>query len=462
VITNIGKNLLSKYLIGQIPSYASYMAIGCGQRPLGTEEEFDLESYSKKSALEFEMFRVPIVSRGYINENGSSKIIFTAELPTTERYGISEVGIFSSKNNPVAGSLDSRSMYSFGRSENWQFHDDSSVTPITSIIEPLDSEDFPNQILTSQKVFQTNADNLTLLSEDRVARYESTRFLNNTIFLRGDLADILTKTGVAVAAEYLSALGLYEYTTDGNHELNEGDILTVSSMSSEEYNVSNVSVVSTPSQNSFRVAAVGGVPQEQSIASQSGSYETRFELQPGTGHIHLNGSGPNFNRNAPSDEIVMAFSIANRVGGLNPIHPESVKVLLEFASSDIVSNGSQGRRFARFEVSLSGEDYDFSTNRYIIHRKRLEDLYTSQNFDWSSVEVITIASSVIYDGQPSSDFYVCLDGVRFENTSSISPVYGLTGYSVIKNSDALPIVKSPNTSNLIEFRFAIDIDLEGS
>jgi hypothetical protein len=36
-------------------------------------------------------------------------------------------------------------------------------------------------------------------------------------------------------------------------------------------------------------------------------------------------------------------------------------------------------------------------------------------------------------------------------------LYGLTGYSVIQNIDASTIVKNPNTSNYIEFRFSVDI-----
>jgi hypothetical protein len=33
MITNIGKNLLAKYLVGQTPSYASHIAVGCGTNP---------------------------------------------------------------------------------------------------------------------------------------------------------------------------------------------------------------------------------------------------------------------------------------------------------------------------------------------------------------------------------------------------------------------------------------------
>jgi hypothetical protein len=47
--------------------------------------------------------------------------------------------------------------------------------------------------------------------------------------------------------------------------------------------------------------------------------------------------------------------------------------------------------------------------------------------------------------------------MRIENLNSISPVYGLTGYTVTKTDTGLPILKSPNTANLVEFRFAMDV-----
>lgn len=386
MITNIGKNLMSKYLIGQIPAYASYIALGCGKKPLGTSDVFDINDAVSRTALDFEMFRVPIVSRGYVNDSGSSKIIFTAELPTTERYEITEIGVFSAKNNPIAGPLDSRMLYSFSRSENWQYHTESNVSPITVKIEPLDSEDNPNEILVTEKVFQTNANNLTLLREDRVNRYESTRFLNNSIFMRGDVGNLSKEPGEAIV------------------------------------------------------------------------------VNAGTEHIHLNGSAPDFNKNSPNDEITVAFSIANKVGGLSVPVPERVLLMLEFASTDLISSESPTRKFARFEADIvngtSAGQYDLETNRYVVVKKKLSELVTSQNFDWSAVQVVTITASVFLDGVPSSNFYVCLDGIRFENLTSISPVYGLSGYSVVKTDNALPIIKSANTSNLVEFRFSVDLDLE--
>jgi hypothetical protein len=121
MITNTGKNLLAKYLVGQTPSYASHIAVGCGANPVTPDHTFtteELNSMKNKESLNFEMFRVPIISRGFVNEEGLSKVVLTAEMPTEERYEITEVGIFSAGSNPVAGSFDSRVVYYFSETYN--------------------------------------------------------------------------------------------------------------------------------------------------------------------------------------------------------------------------------------------------------------------------------------------------------------------------------------------------------
>jgi hypothetical protein len=47
--------------------------------------------------------------------------------------------------------------------------------------------------------------------------------------------------------------------------------------------------------------------------------------------------------------------------------------------------------------------------------------------------------------------------MRFENVATINPLYGLTGYSKIRTLDAKPVIKDANTSNLVEFRFGLDV-----
>ena len=40
MITNTGKSIIGKYLLGQAPAYASYIAIGCGAQPLATADPY--------------------------------------------------------------------------------------------------------------------------------------------------------------------------------------------------------------------------------------------------------------------------------------------------------------------------------------------------------------------------------------------------------------------------------------
>jgi hypothetical protein len=384
MITNTGKNILAKYLVGQAPAYASYIAVGCGAKPLSAADE--LGNYSRKESLDFEMFRVPIISRGYVTEELESldefgqpekisKIVLTAELPTEERYEISEVGVYSAASNPSAGSFGSRTVYSFSQSENWEYHT-STTSSVIPVINVLNSEENQSSITITDAVFQTNSDNQLFTQSSRVLRNERCRFLNSMIVMRGDDATF----------------------------------------------------------------TVGG---DGSLTQTAGN------------HIHLTGINLDFSRNAPTDQLKLAFSVINK-DGLSSAVPDSVRILIEFASAhDSSENGYQS---AKFVVNISdGATYDFDTNRYVVVTKQLQELFKTSNFTWSSVRVVKVSASVIDSGEPSDDFYVCLDALRLENVSTINPLYGLTGYSVIKNSNALPIIKAPNTENYIEFRFAMDV-----
>jgi hypothetical protein len=380
MITNVGKNIIAKYLLGQAPAYASYIAIGCGAKPLSPDAPFD--SYLDKTELDFEMFRVPIISRGFVNEDGVSKVVLTGELPTEERYEISEVGIYSAGSNPAAAVNDSKLLYAFTQNENWEYHTQTSVESIPVIYEPLDGGAQDNVINVTEKVFQTNVDNRIFTNSSRLSKYEKCRFFNNVIVMSGDVSDII---------------------------LDEENKL---------------------------------IPNPESTSD----------------HIHLTGVDIDLNKNSPLDEIRFAFSVISKDGS-SIESPDSIRLILEFSSTDVVDQGE----FARFEVNLDSlVDYNFANNRYFVISKKLEELTTSNGFTWNSVDVVKIYASVVVDDAPSEDYYVCIDAVRVENLSTSSPLYGLTGYTVIKNANAETIIKQSNTSNLVEFRFAIDIvDIEG-
>ena len=383
MITDAGKSIIGKYLLGQAPAYASYIAIGCGPTPLDTA---DVQGdFSDKTNLDFEMFRVPISSRGFVKESGIDKIVLTAELPTEERYEISEVGLYSAGSNPSAGAYDSKTVFAFTAGENWQHHTVSAATAIDTFTAPLDDPEDDNIIAVADTVFQTNADNAIFFKTSRASRYERCRFLNNIILIQGDDADL-------------------------------------------------------------------------TISEESGPSADHFVIESGSNHIHLTGPQVDFSRNSPKDELKLAFSLVSKNGSSSAI-PDTIRVLVDFSSTDAGSG-----EFARFEAEIdhvnsgnteSGQD--FETNRYFVVSKELQELYTTANFTWDAVTVVKIYASVIDGGNPSADYYIALDALRLENTQTLNPLYGLTGYSIVKNDNAETIIKSPNTSNYVEFRFTVGV-----
>lgn len=454
MITNTGKNILAKYLVGQTPSYASHIAVGCGPKPILADGT--LGDYSAQTSLDFEMFRVPIISRGFVEEDGVSKVVLTAELPTQERYEITEVGIFSAASNPAAGAFDSKIVYSFSESESWKYS--SQGTEIPSIYEPLD---------------------------DRVV---------GIIYA---MAEAGTPSGSVLT-----------YTTDTNHGITEGTKISISGITPTVFNLSDVTVATVPTLDSFTIVSSTNVtgtfvssgylindvdtniinqvyPAFQTNADNkiftnsnrvNRNERCRFlnnifaisgdnanisvnstgnlTAEAGSNFIQLTNTSVDFSKNSPTDELRLAFSVVNKVGSAVTL-PRSIRIIVEFSSTGTFKNG----KWAIFEAVVNNSNNDFSTNRYFVVSKQLQELQKSAGFSWSEVNVARIYVSVIKEGSPTptSDFYVCLDGLRLENVTSNNSVYGLTGYSVIKTPEARPIIKSANTTNYIEFRFGLDV-----
>jgi hypothetical protein len=191
----------------------------------------------------------------------------------------------------------------------------------------------------------------------------------------------------------------------------------------------------------------------------------KLDIGLGSKYIRLNETTVDFTKNSPLDELRLAFSVINKVPGTDLVPasvPDNVKIILEFS----YTGSDTPQEYARFEVDIDDLGYtagtslderDLSTNRYLIVKKALKDLNKTDNFDWREVTVAKIYSCVSEAGVPSDQFYVCLDGLRLENITSTNSLYGLTGYSVIRTVGSKPIVKAPNTTNYIEFRFSLGV-----
>lgn len=390
MITDVGKSVLAKYLIGQAPAFASHIAVGCGAAAKGPSDILDSDAFAEKLDMEFEMLRVPIISRGYVVEDNQPKIILTAELPTQERYEITEVGLYSAGSNQFASGFDSRVLYYFSRQEPWKLGE----LPVSVIDTPLDSQNTENdidqfvdvsanpaQLVPIPKVFQTNASNKVFSNASRQSRNEQSRFLNNMMMVRGDFSTI-----------------------------NASD-----------------------------------------------------QIVPNENYISLSPTSLNLDRNAPTDKIKVAFSVINQQGNLidqEAAKPGKIKILVEFATT----SNQTARFYANIDSVLHGGNADFAANRYFVVETEIKNLVKSAGFAWSQVNAVRVYSVVLVptnqagtEFDKSDQFYVGLDAIRLDNVNSYNPLYGLTGYTVVKTPNGRPIVKLPNSSSLIEFRLGIGV-----
>jgi hypothetical protein len=412
-----------------------------------------IDTDPRKNVLDFEMFRVPISSRGYVNDNGVNKVILTAQLPTEERYEISEVGIYSAGSNTVAGQYDSKTISAFSADENWQLSVENILSG-ASVSSPVFPEsqvsiiDGLNFITTNAPAIKTNTANGVFTNATRSARYERPRYLSNVLMLKSDTSQIFT-----------------------------------SSVS----DTSSLTIQGTPD------------------------------------FLQLNGVSVDLSRNSSSDLMKLAFSIVSIDGNSSSV-PDYARVIIEFSNPD-------GSQYAQLQINASNARLNFTDNRYVVGTSRLDELFynTGGQFSWKNVSVvrayaaaidrilitekqasdgkatITTASShnlqvndyvaifnvdstlngyrlvtdvptattfkfestQIISTQPvlpngiaevsNNNYYVALDALRVDNISTVNPLYGLAGYSIIQNIDERTIVKSPNTNNYIEYRFILDV-----
>jgi hypothetical protein len=268
MITTTGKSILAKYMLGQTPSYASYIALGCGAKPISSSYNWTTDSsgyktaFKAKTEMDFEMLRVPIISRGYAD----GKLVLTAELPTTERYEISEIGIYPAVQNPSAGVADSRNLFTFSTAEKWYSKTSSSATAVelTSITSALDEDSIDNSINFTDGVFdetsaafRASATNVLFSNSERIARYETPRFFDSSIFVLGN--------GVAMASTVDTDAEVLAYTVDANDNF-----------------------------------------------------------------ILLENTQADLTRNSPTDKIKVALSVINKDGVGTSNHPDRVNVIVDF------------------------------------------------------------------------------------------------------------------------------------
>jgi hypothetical protein len=186
MITNLGVELISKYLLGTVPSYASYISYGCGANP-GDEPN------GTEKSMAFEMIRVPISSRSLLVEDGLNKICFVGEMPLQDRYKVTEIGLWSDGSDLLANQAQSRVLFSFSQNENWQ--KTGSPRTIKFYNENIGTEN-GDTITVPEEIFIMNSNNGVMNATQRAA--QGARFLLRTIMMRGDAQESIFLDGQSV------------------------------------------------------------------------------------------------------------------------------------------------------------------------------------------------------------------------------------------------------------------------
>ena len=227
MITNNGKNIIAKFLLGQSPEFASYIAAGSGAIPLTTSASSSIDP--NKQSMDFEMFRVPITSKGFIKEGGEEKLVLKAEMPTDQRYVVSEVAFYSLANNPIAGNFDSKILTSFTPPESWVYVKNNlsnSIPYVTSAIDNDNSSQNFNSAsanpISSSVAFFMNANQSIFNNTSRKTRKEKPRFYNRSLLINGNSSSI--NSNFVVTASVSTAIENSNLSFDFSQNLPDDEI----------------------------------------------------------------------------------------------------------------------------------------------------------------------------------------------------------------------------------------------
>jgi hypothetical protein len=188
LITNDGKQIIGKFLLRQAPEFATHIAAGCGATPLfpnQTLTEQKLADLKLKDSLDFEVFRVPIIAKGFIKEGGVEKIVFKAEMPTEQRYQISEVGFYPADANILAGSFDSKTLSIFVPTETWVVYSQESSSNVLNITDQNNFANESGNIIANDIAYFLPSDSTVFDLTSRKSRQEGPRFYSQALSLSG-------------------------------------------------------------------------------------------------------------------------------------------------------------------------------------------------------------------------------------------------------------------------------------
>ena len=215
MITTDGKQIIAKYLLDQAPAFATHIAAGCGTKPLLSGDEANVSA--SVQSLDFEIFREPILAKGFVNEGGVEKIVFKAQMPTTQRYLISEVGLYPAGTNVIAGKYDSRLLVTFTSAEPWSYVTNGSGSAIQfepdGVLNLTSGSAITNNITTTTKGQFINSDSTIFNTSSRSSRLEQPRLLGRALMVSGSSSYLTLNPGDATKLVTTSSASYIENTS---------------------------------------------------------------------------------------------------------------------------------------------------------------------------------------------------------------------------------------------------------
>jgi hypothetical protein len=476
MITNIGKNLIGKYLVGQSTQYASHIAIGCGTKPITSATSYS--NYATKTELDFEMERLQIISRSYIADKTTATITqFVVTAGGTQSI------VFTAANSFIVGQVvaisDTAQVATASTAEGTTYPANGNFTITASTSTTFTATRNTSMTIASNSTVSSGGtvvgyiNKISLIAELPIDnRYEITEL--------GLWSDISNPIPSGIDSKNIFNFGrnseVWQYKTGGTSPTTS--TLTYAETALDSDNVLNnlnttlmtsIKAVLTNSDNTFfnstRIARferprflddcliVGGDLSKFEMAS---STTVPCSIDETVTNDYITISNINLgalDTNSTSDELVFAYSLISRYASATTLGTiESVNIMIEFNAGP----ESAKYHFKQRTSALS------ATNRYQTIKVSLGDTTYSTKSDgflWKDVTSANIYASIQdSSGAQLSTYALALDGLNFTNKNNLnSSNYGLVSYVPIRNTSGTSILKNPNNPNLIEYRLVLGI-----
>jgi hypothetical protein len=455
MITNKGSSIITKYLLGQAPEYAAHLALGIGAAPLESNENDN--SVPTKQNMDFEAFRVPVTSRGLVNDfvtidlnswssNGEQVVIETSTFHGA-RVG-EEVFInfaeneFSSREGSflIVATTSSSITYedSSSASASWE----TSGTDTATVSYNRERMIFKGQLPVDQYYKMTEISLYPASSNNLAQQYDS-KLISG--FLSTEGWNIVTNNTENVIA-----------STSVSISKSDGDISETSFLIPGTSSSANVLFVNSDNEaftffnRKSRGEGARLYNSSLMIRGDVVSFEnSELNISASTNYIYTSDVSLDLSKNSPNDYIKIAVCVVS--SSYSDVEaPYETRIRLDF-----IDTATNGRAVSKEIISYQ----QIEGSRYYIISKQLKDFVVDENFSWARIGEIRVYPQTLDSFGNSTQDYVILDGIRLDNINTENPLYGMIAYSRLKNGyeNGIPVEKIENSQGYIEYRIGINI-----